>query len=155
MPETCTKSALWKPTLSGATLERLIIIQSFLIMKAVSLVINMSSPHFEISVQFLEPAYFETISPKDRKSLVEAWPQLLASAPCHLRSVAGSFWSYPSSGAPTSGPSCASNSVVAPLGRRNPRGYSSFLSASLCYHASLLNIFFLSIVGSSGTSPQA
>lgn len=81
----------------------------------------MSSPHFEISVQFWSQPTLKRFS-KGPEVPCEAWLQLLASAPCHLRSVAGSFWSYPSSGAPhTSGPSCASNSVVASSWKKEPQ----------------------------------
>lgn len=85
----------------------------------------------------------------------EAWLQLLASAPRHLRSVAGSFWSYPSSGAPHLRAFMRKQLCCRFLLEEGTP--EATLLSFLPHYAtmpSLLNIFF-SIAGSSGTSPQA
>lgn len=121
---------------------------------SVLLVINMSSPILKFPSSFWSQPTLKRFS-KGPEVPCEAWLQLLASAPCHLRSVAGSFWSYPSLwGSPPQGLHAQELLLSLFLEEGTPEATLSFLSASLCYHALLPNIFF-SIAGSSGTSPQA
>ena len=110
---------------------------------SVLLVINMSSPHSEISIHFLEPAYFEMIFQRTESPLqgLATTAGFCTSSPqvsSRQLLVVSILW-----GSPSQGLHAQATLLSLPLGRRNPRSYSSFLSASLCYHALPPQYFFL------------
>ena len=108
---------------------------------SVLLVIKMSSPHSEISVHFLEPAYFQKVFQRTGSPL---WGLATTTGFCTSSPQVSSrqllvipiLWVSPPQGL-----HAQATLVSLPLRRRNPRG-CSILSASLCYHALPPQYFF-------------